>query len=205
MATEQSVTRDRILVVARECFARNGFDGTSVREITSRAGANIGAITYHFGSKEALYAAVLTSLIHPLRDRVTAAATVPGPPLDRIEATVRAIFAHLDEHVEQAGVMMHELVLARELHPMAREWVGFILPLLSGLVAEGQADGSVRAMDPLLAAVSILAQPFFFAMTRERGREVMEHLGGAVPDAAALAEHACRFIRRSLEAPRRPA
>ncbi len=196
-------TRNRILTVARRLFARNGFEGTSVRDITGEAGVNLGAITYHYGSKEALYTAVLASLIHPLRDRVAAAAAVPGAPLDRIEAAVRAAFAHLDEHVEQAGVMMHELVLDRAIHPVAQEWVAFVIPLLSKLVAEGQADGSILPMNPFLAAASVLAQPFFFAMTRRRREEMERQLAWAAPGPEALADHACRFIRRSLEAPRR--
>ena len=47
--------RERLIEAARQQFARVGFDAASVRDITARAHANLGAITYHFGSKEALY------------------------------------------------------------------------------------------------------------------------------------------------------
>lgn len=54
MATTQFSTKDRILGAAEELFARHGFGGTSLRQVTSRADVNIAAVNYHFGSKENL-------------------------------------------------------------------------------------------------------------------------------------------------------
>lgn len=54
MATTQFSTKDRILGAAEELFAQNGFAGTSLRQVTSRADVNIAAVNYHFGSKENL-------------------------------------------------------------------------------------------------------------------------------------------------------
>ncbi|HST45880.1 MAG TPA: TetR family transcriptional regulator [Luteimonas sp.] len=54
MATTQFSTKDRILGAAEELFAQNGFVGTSLRQVTSRADVNIAAVNYHFGSKENL-------------------------------------------------------------------------------------------------------------------------------------------------------
>src|SRR5579862_3501720 len=52
-------TRERLLEAAGEVFAQKGFREATIREICSRAGANIAAINYHFGGKERLYAEVL--------------------------------------------------------------------------------------------------------------------------------------------------
>ncbi|MDE3011680.1 MAG: TetR family transcriptional regulator [Pseudomonadota bacterium] len=52
-------TRTRILDVAERLFVRHGYDGTSLRMITSDAGVNLAAVNYHFGGKEALMEAVL--------------------------------------------------------------------------------------------------------------------------------------------------
>lgn len=49
-----SDTRERLLTAAEELFARHGIAGTTVRAMAHRAGANIAAIGYHFGSKEDL-------------------------------------------------------------------------------------------------------------------------------------------------------
>ncbi|MCR5504225.1 MAG: CerR family C-terminal domain-containing protein [Elusimicrobiaceae bacterium] len=51
--------KNRLLKVALELFASKGIEGASTREIAQRAKVNISAITYYFGGKEELYAAVL--------------------------------------------------------------------------------------------------------------------------------------------------
>lgn len=47
-------TRERILDAAEQLFMAHGYDGTSMRQITSGAGVNLAAVNYHFGSKESL-------------------------------------------------------------------------------------------------------------------------------------------------------
>lgn len=52
--TTRFSTKERILGAAEELFAQQGFGGTSLRQVTSRADVNIAAVNYHFGSKENL-------------------------------------------------------------------------------------------------------------------------------------------------------
>jgi AcrR family transcriptional regulator len=47
-------TRERILDVAERQFMAHGYEGTSMRMITSMAEVNLAAVNYHFGSKEGL-------------------------------------------------------------------------------------------------------------------------------------------------------
>ncbi|HZX31047.1 MAG TPA: TetR family transcriptional regulator [Rhodocyclaceae bacterium] len=47
-------TRERILDTAERLFMAHGYEGTSMRQITSEASVNLAAVNYHFGSKEAL-------------------------------------------------------------------------------------------------------------------------------------------------------
>ena len=77
-ATPQD-TRDRILDAAERLFVEHGFDGTSMRMITSAANANLAAVNYHFGSKDALVQAVF-------RRRLTALNQERLAELDRLEA-----------------------------------------------------------------------------------------------------------------------
>jgi len=56
-------TRDKLIKVAMEMFAENGYDKTSVRELAKKADVNIAAINYHFGGKEGLYQAVLEYIV----------------------------------------------------------------------------------------------------------------------------------------------
>ena len=51
-------TREKILKAASEVFAKKGYRNTTVAEICRRAGSNVAAVNYHFGSKDALYAVV---------------------------------------------------------------------------------------------------------------------------------------------------
>ncbi|MEV6168072.1 TetR/AcrR family transcriptional regulator [Streptomyces sp. NPDC051954] len=47
-------TRDGLLAATQELLARSGQEGVTLREITDRAGANVSAVSYHFGSLKAL-------------------------------------------------------------------------------------------------------------------------------------------------------
>jgi len=68
MSTEPSDTKKRILDAAELLFADHGFAATSMRSITAEAGVNLAAANYHFGSKEALFEAVLSRRMGPLND-----------------------------------------------------------------------------------------------------------------------------------------
>jgi AcrR family transcriptional regulator len=56
----QSETVERILDAAEQLFAEKGFAETSLRLITSKAGVNLAAVNYHFGSKKALIPSLKT-------------------------------------------------------------------------------------------------------------------------------------------------
>lgn len=53
-------TKTQILKKARKLFAKQGFEGVSIRTICDKADCNVSAISYHFGSKEELYRACLS-------------------------------------------------------------------------------------------------------------------------------------------------
>ncbi len=61
-------TRKAILDAAELLFAERGYEGASLRQITSTAGVNIAAANYHFGSKEELLRATLTRRIGPVNE-----------------------------------------------------------------------------------------------------------------------------------------
>src|SRR5256714_6398196 len=78
----QHETRTRILDAAEELFMQHGFEGTSMRMLTARAGVNLAAVNYHFGSKDALIEAV----VHRRLDAMNAARIAA---LDPAEASGR--------------------------------------------------------------------------------------------------------------------
>ena len=69
-----SDTRDRILVSARELFARNGIGNTSIRSIAADAGVDPALVHHYFGTKTQLFAAAIhipvdpMAIIGPLRE-----------------------------------------------------------------------------------------------------------------------------------------
>lgn len=59
-------TQIKIIEAAEIEFANHGFEGASVRDITSRAEVNIAAINYHFGSKADLFIEMIRYRIEPI-------------------------------------------------------------------------------------------------------------------------------------------
>ena len=74
----QHTTCIRILDAAEELFMQHGFEGTSMRTLTAKAGVNLAAVNYHFGSKDAMIEAVFRRRLDPMN-----AARIAE--LDRIE------------------------------------------------------------------------------------------------------------------------
>lgn len=66
MDTSELNTKAALILAAGPLFAEYGLNGTSVRQIASEAGANVASISYHFGNKEKLYAAVLRYVVEKL-------------------------------------------------------------------------------------------------------------------------------------------
>jgi AcrR family transcriptional regulator len=62
-------TRDRLLDAAERLLAERGLAATSVRAVCAEAGANVAAVHYHFGSKDALADAVLERRMGELTKR----------------------------------------------------------------------------------------------------------------------------------------
>tara|TARA_R110000744_G_scaffold71508_4_gene144117 strand:- start:4076 stop:4711 length:636 start_codon:yes stop_codon:yes gene_type:complete len=68
-------TKNKILDAAENLFADKGFNGTSLREITSQAEVNLAAVNYHFGSKKELIKAVMSRYMNALSPRLELALT----------------------------------------------------------------------------------------------------------------------------------
>ena len=100
-------TPARLLAAATELFARHGFHGTSIRDIAERAGANVAAGHYHYGSKEGLYLEVLRAQFAEVRD----AARAPRCDAARAGAPARRRARELVALLEARITTMLELLL----------------------------------------------------------------------------------------------
>lgn len=164
-------TAATLICVATELFAKYGYRGTSIRMITDRAGANLGAVTYHFGSKEALYERVFDLVIQPLRPHLETAVGAQGTPLDRVERFVRALFRYLHSDPTLPRLIIQHLASDLPLLPSVRSVMLANIGHLAQLIAAGQEDGSIRQGDPRLLALSIGSQPLFLSLVRQALRE----------------------------------
>ena len=189
-------TATRLRTAGRRIFSRQGYEGASVRAITREARANLGAVTYHFGSKEGLYEAVVDSALAPLRGRVTEAASVPGTPLQRIDGVVRAFFAHLSENPDMPHFMLQQVTSGVEPIKPVQETMQHVIGTLSTLLREGQKDGSILESDMLPTVIGIIALPVHLTLVGQLLSRAGSVAGG-VP-AGQAEEHAVQFVGRAL-------
>jgi TetR/AcrR family transcriptional regulator len=197
---QTATTDERVLEVAIQLFARQGYNGTSIRQITREAGANLGAVTYHFGGKRELYGRALERCIGPIAERVVtaAAAADTGDAMARLERVVALFFDYLRERPELPQLMLQETVAGRAPPPGALKLLRQVLGALAGLIAEGQGAGRMRAGDPRLLAVSVISQPLHLSLVSRLAMEVDPH----DPESrSALLEHARGFIQHGLSRP----
>ena len=83
---ERVDTKGRILDAAEKLFGMNGFDATSLRDITTAADVNLAAINYHFQSKDSLIDAIVARRIEPVNKKrfELLEAAGPNPTVEQI-------------------------------------------------------------------------------------------------------------------------
>jgi len=99
----QGTTKELILDTAERLFAEHGLDATSVRDITGAAGVNLGAITYHFGTKQNLIAAMFNRHFRPFVERTLKLIEEAEEKPASIEAVLEALMRPIVEGSFCAG------------------------------------------------------------------------------------------------------
>jgi TetR/AcrR family transcriptional regulator, regulator of cefoperazone and chloramphenicol sensitivity len=111
-------TRAQLVEAALDVFGRLGFEGASTREIAKAASANLAAIVYHFGGKEALHLAVAEHVATSIMAKV-------GPTLAAIaDPSVAATPAAARAGLERLVVTMIDVLLGSA---EAERWARFIV------------------------------------------------------------------------------
>lgn len=109
-----SNTRGRILDSARELFARNGINNTSIRAVAAAAGVDSALVHHYFGTKEKLFAAAVHIPIDPM--------DVIGPlrevPVEQLGYRLPAILLPLWDSEIGAGfiAMLRSIVAGSEVN-----------------------------------------------------------------------------------------
>jgi len=113
---QQPDTKQRLLDAAEKLFAQHGYHCTSLRKVTAEAEVNLAAVSYHFGSKEALVEAIFERRLQPLNEerfsrleKVRGAAAAEGRR-PTVEETLRAFVEptlHFRDSAPGARYFMH--------------------------------------------------------------------------------------------------
>jgi AcrR family transcriptional regulator len=88
-------TRAKLLEAAGEVFAQHGFYAATVREICSRAGANVAAVNYYFGDKNELYEEVLRGALCTIHDSELREALSRVEPEEALRRAIRQLLQRL--------------------------------------------------------------------------------------------------------------
>ncbi|MHB8670411.1 MAG: TetR/AcrR family transcriptional regulator [Acidimicrobiales bacterium] len=154
-------TRERLLRATRRCITSKGLAGTTSREITAKAGVNLAAITYHFGSKEDLVAA---ALMEGLRTWLTPTIEVlggEGDPATRTALAITTLTSTFEQQKRQAPAYLQALVEApriKSLHTAVIDLWRELRSLLGRQIADMQNNGELEAwVDPEAMAVVLIA------------------------------------------------
>jgi len=155
------VTQRRLLAATQDAIRETGIGGATAREITRRADANLAAIPYHFGTKDALLAAALIDdaqrLLQPVLDLLGSAEPAPARAAGAVAILTRTLDAARDRiPVLLAAVARapHDAEVAGALGGMWSEVRGALAREIRTLVDGGHAAAWV---DPDAMAALIVA------------------------------------------------
>ncbi|MDQ3403086.1 MAG: TetR/AcrR family transcriptional regulator [Actinomycetota bacterium] len=148
--------RVRVVVAAREVFARNGISVT-LDDVARHAGVGVGTVYRRFPNKESLVDAVFDHVIDELRDLVDQASAEPDAWTGLV-GLLTSIAAR-----QSADRGLYEICTGADFGQMAR-FAEKLIPAADTLVARAQADGTLRAdfaapdIGPLLMMVATVAE-----------------------------------------------
>ena len=157
--------RQRLMVMAEKLFAEKGFDGVSVRDITSLAKCNVAAINYHFGGKDNLYLEIMSGRMVALREiRVGSIEEVMRKEDTTLEDLLRAFsWAFLDPLVDEAqGGQLMKLMMREMLDPHlpAEMFCDEVMKPVMGALTEALTKlcPGIAVSDVMLCVHSLIAQ-----------------------------------------------
>ena len=147
------------MAAAIDCFARLGYQGTSIERIARDAGVTKGAVYYHFRDKEDLLFQVVKDRVGGFEKQVLAEVTPGQYPLAALRRVVDACFFHATVSNDRRFIitLMIEALdtnprLSAEFQRILRRMRAF----LAGVVRRGQEEEVIRSdVAPDMAAALI--------------------------------------------------
>ena len=161
-------SREAVFRAAALEFGEQGYDAARVDRIADRAGVNKAMLYYHFGGKEALYVEVLRDLFRAVSARAAAVADGAGGAAAKLDAWNAALVEEASARPWMPPIMLREVASGgTRLDADTLGLMNRVYGALGRVIAQGQRDGVFRAVDPLLAHLTILP-PVLLFLARER-------------------------------------
>ncbi|MBI1750360.1 MAG: TetR/AcrR family transcriptional regulator [Acidobacteria bacterium] len=160
--------RRQILAVATTLFARQGFQGTRTREISSKARVNEAILFRHFSSKEELYWAVLDEKCRARRGFVELQTLLrSGRPVPEVFSAIAE--GLLRRNIQDSSILRLWLFSGLENHRLYRRfyraYIADYYDLLAGYIRLQIRVGQFRRVDPFLAARGFLGMLLDYILT----------------------------------------
>lgn len=181
-------TRDSILRAATKVFARHGYDGGSIDQISKAARSYDRMIYYYFGSKQGLFIAVLEDMYRRFNDAESRLVLDTAQPLEALRSVIRFMWGYYQRNPEfitllntenlHRGKHISKSLRAREYSSPA---VGVLGQVLASGARRGVFRGDVTARDVYLM---IAAMGYFYLSNRFT---LSAFLGESLETPAALA------------------
>lgn len=141
-------TREAILRAATKVFARHGFAGGRVEQISKAAKSHDRMIYYYFGSKESLFIAVIEDTYRRFNEAEQALTLDPSQPLQALDAVIRFVWGYYQKNPEFITLLNSENLL-RGKHiaksARARDYSSPALAITDRVLQGGIAQGLFRA------------------------------------------------------------
>ena len=202
-------TRTRILDAAEELFMHQGFGGTSMRLLTAKAGVNLAAVNYHFGSKDALIEAVFRRRLDPMNAaRIGAldALEASGRPFSP-EAIIRAFVGESLRMVEDAKGGRNFIRLLGRSYTEPSKAIRVLIGQLYAPAMERYKAAFERALPQMPREELVWRMHFMFGTLSYTlaATDVVQLIAGCKPedrhDARLLEDRLTAFLAAGLTAP----
>jgi AcrR family transcriptional regulator len=197
---EQSAqaTRETLLKAAIKVFGKQGLNGARVEQISRAAKSHDRMIYYYFGSKEALFVAVIEEIYRRFNEAEAKLALDLTQPVQALRDVIAFIWGYYQKHPEFITLLNSEnLHRGRHIGKSTRagEYSSPALAVLSGVLGSGVQAGlfrpALRARDVYLMIASM---GYFYLSNRYT---LSAFLGEALEEPAALA-HWQQFITEAV-------
>jgi AcrR family transcriptional regulator len=171
-------TRERIFAAATSIFAERGFDGARVDRIATAAHINKQLIYHYFGSKDALFTAVLEGAYIQFRSEEAQLEHLSLPADQAILALVEFTWHYYLKHPEFIRLLASENQMkARHLKasPRTKKINSSHISIARHILKRGQHEGTIRKeIDVMQLNTSIAALGFFYLINRHTLSTIFE-------------------------------